>query len=121
MPTTSKPDGWAVTNILIRESVRAALSRAAEVNQVSLNREIGNRLEASLEEKDRLELAALRNSMETGWYRFESRFLQLELEAPLLKALEAKDYETARSLAIALRRQKAATAQMLADRMAAGD
>ena len=72
------PTETIVTNLRIKKSLRRALAYEAEKNQVSLNAEMARRLDASLEAGEKLELTALRNSMEAAWARFEQRHLALE-------------------------------------------
>ncbi len=103
-----------------KEWPRRALAYEAEKNQVSLNAEMARRLDASLEAGEKLELTALRNSMEAAWARFEQRHLALELEQTILSALERRDYETARTYAIALRRAQETAARQRATKMADG-
>jgi hypothetical protein len=112
-----KPTETIVTNLRLKEALRRTLAREAEKNQISLNAEMVRRLESSLEAEDKLELFALRQSMEAAWVRFEKRFLTLELEQAILGALERREFETARDLAIALRRNQEATARKQAARM----
>lgn len=114
------PTETIVTNLRIKELLRRALAYEAEKNQVSLNAEMARRLDASLEAGEKLELTALRNSMEAAWARFEQRHLALELEQTILSALERRDYETARTYAIALRRAQETAARQRATKMADG-
>ena len=87
-----KPEELVITNLRIRESLRRALEREAEQHQVSLNKEIINRLEDSLEAGDKLELRAIRADMETIWMRYSEWFSAHELEEGILTALEQRDF-----------------------------
>ena len=109
-----KPAETVVTNLQIKESLRSALEREADKNQVSLNREMTRRLEESLENADKLVLHRIRDDMEIIWLRYSERFLELELEQGILTALEQRDYETARRRAITLRKTQANAARQQA-------
>jgi hypothetical protein len=106
-----------VTNVRIKESLRRALEREAEQHQLSLNKEIINRLEDSLEAGDKLELSWIRADMEINWLRFGERFLALELEEGILTAIEEGDWETARKRVYALRKSQEAAARQRTARM----
>lgn len=100
------PAELVLTQLRIRESLRAVLEHEAKKNQTSLNKEIVRRLEESLEAGARLDLSSIRDDMLTNWLRFEGRFLELELEEGILTAIESGDLEAARSQVGLLRRKQ---------------
>jgi hypothetical protein len=100
------PAELVLTQLRIRESLRAVLEHEAKKNQISLNREIVRRLEESIEAGARLDLSSIRDDMMTAWLRFRDRFLGLELEEEILRAIEAGDLEAARSQVGLLRRKQ---------------
>ena len=106
-----KPEELVITNLRIRESLRRALEREAEQHQLSLNKEIINRLEDSLEAGARLEFSTIHADMETAWLRYSEWFTAHELEEGILTALEQRDFELARQRAIALRKTQEAAAR----------
>jgi hypothetical protein len=97
-----KPEELVITNLRIRESLRRALEREAEQHQISLNKEIINRLEDSLEVGDKLKLSDIANDMTMNWMRFGDRFLALELEEGIKQAIKNGDLDAARSQLLAL-------------------
>jgi hypothetical protein len=99
-----KPEATVVTNLRIRKELHRILEREAEQHQLSLNKEMINRLEDTLEAGDKLRLSGISADMETVWLRFSERFLERELEEGILTALEQNDFETAKRRAIALRK-----------------
>jgi hypothetical protein len=97
-----KPEELVITNLRIRESLRRALEREAEQHQVSLNKEIINRLEDSVEAGDKLNLSRIAYEMMMNWLRFADRFLALELEEGIKEAIKNGDLDAARSQLLAL-------------------
>jgi hypothetical protein len=91
-----KPEATVITNLRIKESLRQALEREAEQHQISLNKEIINRLEDSLEADARLKFIDLAQELERGWLRFGNRFLMLELEEGIKQAIRDGDLDAAR-------------------------
>jgi hypothetical protein len=117
MPETParNPDEFVVTNLRLRESVRAALETEAKRNGTSLNREMVRRLEDSMEAGAKLQLSTIASDLTVNWLRFGERFLALELEEGMLKAIEDGDLASARAQVFALRqRQEAAARQRTA-------
>jgi hypothetical protein len=91
-----KPESTVITNLRIKESLRQALEHEAEQHQISLNKEIINRLEDSLEADARLKFIDLAQELERGWLRFGNRFLMLELEEGIKQAIRDGDLDAAR-------------------------
>jgi len=107
-----------ITNLRLKESLRAALEHEAKKNDVSLSREMVKRLEQSLESGAKIDLNAIRdelgsiqNDMQLTWLRYAQRFLALELEQEIIPALMRRDFETAYTCAIALKKKQAAAAR----------
>jgi hypothetical protein len=96
-----KPEETVVTNLRIRESLRRELERAAEQHRLSLNKEIINRLEDSLEASTRQStienISSVANDLLVNWLRFGDRFLALEFEEGIKQAIRNGDLDAARS------------------------
>jgi hypothetical protein len=116
-----KPEQTVITNLRIKEALRRQLEREADEHQISLNKEIINRLEDSLEAGAKLELRDIANDMMTNWMRFGKRYLILGLEEDILTAIEDGDLEAARSLVRALRREQEGEARRRAAKTAEKD
>jgi hypothetical protein len=85
-----KPSDIVSPNLRIRESLRSRLAKAAKQNDVSINREMINRLEASFDLKARLELEALREHLNNVTLRIERATIEHpNLQARLVDASEA--------------------------------
>ena len=82
----------------LKELLRSRLQQAAKRNDVSLNREMVNRLTDSFEYVSRLRLDEIQAGMSLAWAKFGDRFLRLELADDLKRALEARDEDAAITL-----------------------
>jgi hypothetical protein len=109
-----KPEELVITNLRLRESLRRALEREAEQHQVSLNKEIINRLEDSLEAGDKLKLSVIAYDMMMAWLRFGDRFLALELEGGIKQAIKNGDLDAARSQLLALEKTQEGARRQIA-------
>jgi hypothetical protein len=83
----------------IPEALRKRLERAAVQNRRSMNAEIINRLYESFEAQSLRTLADIANDMDLVWARYGMRFLLLELQEDLIKALAREDMAAAAKLA----------------------
>jgi hypothetical protein len=106
-------------NLRIPESLRRKLAGIAHRRGTSSNNLIRDLIEKSLEADARRTIDDVAQDLDIAWHRFSERFLVRELESDILAALEARDYEKARSQAINLRRTQEANAKVLAQKMAA--
>jgi hypothetical protein len=92
-----KPVDTAHINLRIRESLRRKLEREAKAHRTSLNNEIRLRLEDSLEKGAARDLDGIAADMKNVWARYSERFLLLDLEEQLARALaKTNDSEVAK-------------------------
>jgi hypothetical protein len=104
-------------NLRIRESLRRRLAAAAHRNGTSLNNEMRVRLERSLEVESLRSVNDVAQDLEICWLRYGDRFVARELEEDILAALEARDFDKARALAIVLRKTQENAARMRTQKM----
>jgi hypothetical protein len=104
-------------NLRIRSDLHRRLNGAADRHGVSLNTEMNDRLTRSLGRDDLREIDMIATDQAMAWNRFGERLLAREVESDLLLALEKRDFETARQLAIAIRRNQEAAAKERTQRM----
>ena len=85
-----KPSDIVSPNLRIREDLRARLEKAAKRNDVSINREMINRLEDSFDSKPQLSLEQLEFGLQVAWAHIERATIHHpNLQAGLINASEA--------------------------------
>ncbi len=105
----------------IDESLHRRLRKAADAKGMTLNAEILWRLERTFEQDSLRTIEAVSADLEICWARFGDRFSARELDDEILMALENRNFDRARSLAIVLRKNQEAAARRRTEKMAGGD
>jgi hypothetical protein len=86
----------------IDKELHQKLVRAAEQHRTTVNAEMKWRIDRSFEQDRSRKLEDLVEDLEKVWYRYATRFLELDYQDDLLAALVERDYEKARVLANAI-------------------
>jgi hypothetical protein len=86
----------------INTDLHQRLVRVAAQNRTTINTEMKWRIERSFEQDRTRKLGEIVESLDIVWHRFESRFLELELQDEILSALVERNYDKARVLAVSI-------------------
>jgi hypothetical protein len=86
---TRKPTAYVTYKIRLREALRRPIEAAAKKGGHSINRELINRIEDSFGQQTERALDDIASDMNIAWSRFSERFLRLELNEELTRAVDA--------------------------------
>jgi hypothetical protein len=120
MRTPTPDDRPIQVNLRIRANLQGRLERAARENGTSVNNEMRTRLERSFELQSLRTINDVVDDLELNAIRLGELTIELQIGNEILTALEARDFDKARALAIALRRTQETTARKRAERLAGG-
>jgi hypothetical protein len=93
------------------------VQQKAHEQRTTINATMKWLIEQGLEQTEKRTFGMLIEDQESAWDKFAERFLARELDHNILAALEARDFERARRLAIDLREHQETLAQKRKARM----